>query len=125
MLHLPVSYSTSLITGNVVHSYSQLRSCAWLMSILHCSVTPDGHRVSVYWDTRRAVRDEEWDGSIVAGLLNSLCFLPLLSYGSTAPLAAIPQDDAFIERGWATEPLGIQRLKGDESDHEDGVLKVE
>ena len=81
-----------------------------LLFTVHCSiliayrsVTPDGHRVSVYWDPRR-VEGEEWGArAIVEGLLHSLCFFPLLSHDATAPLAA---------------------LTGEESDQEDCVLQV-
>ena len=90
-----------------------------------CSVTPHGNRVTVYWDHRRAHNVNglapEWEGGILAGLLHSLCFFPILSYGGTAPLATIPHD---APTGWATEPLGLKRLEGMESDREDGVLKV-
>ena len=89
------------------------------------SVTPRGHRVAVHWDQRRAVEGDEWDGGIVAGLLHSLVFVPLLSSGATAPLAGVPQDTSVeAGRGRATQPLGCPRLRGAESDREDCVLKV-
>ena len=91
-----------------------------------CSVTPQGNRVTVYWDHRRAQNVDllvpEWEDGIVAGLLHSLCFLPILSYGGTAPLANIHHD---ASTGWATEPLGLQRLEGTEMDREDDVLQVD
>ena len=58
-------------------------------------------------------------------MLNSLCFLPLLSYGSTAPLAAIQPErlaDA-VAQGWEERPVGRRRLRGEEDDPEDNVLK--
>jgi hypothetical protein len=60
---------------------------------LNRTVTPGGHRVTVYWDAFRLARGEDWEDGFVTGLLNSLCFLPLLSYCSTAPLAAIPPEE--------------------------------
>ena len=63
----------------------------------------------------------ERDSDISAGLLHSLCFVPVLSYGATAPLASMPQDPIVA---WAAEPLGLARLQGKESDREDSVLKV-
>ena len=89
------------------------------------SVTPRGNRVAVHWDQRRAIKGDEWDGAIVGGLLHSLVVVPLLSYGATAPLASISQDSAAAPGlGWAEEPVGCSRLRGEESDREDVVLKV-
>jgi hypothetical protein len=63
----------------------------------------------------------------MSGLLSSLCVFPLLSYGSTAPLADLPTDpssrEAAIARGWEEAPVGRQRLNGSDSDPEDNVLK--
>lgn len=102
-------------------------------------MTLHGHRVAVYLDTRREELGEEWDQGLAAGLLHSLCFVPLLSFGCTAPLAAIRQDcslpppaDVLDERqgqgalaeGWPATPLGLRRMEGGEEDDEDGVLKV-
>ena len=86
-------------------------------------------------------RGEEWDQGLAEGLLHSLCFLPLLSYGYTAPLASLGDDvspvaaegleagggqamQGPIEASWPTTPLGMQRVKGAEADKEDGILKV-
>jgi hypothetical protein len=88
-------------------------------------VTPTGHRVTVYWDAHRLVKGEDWEEGFATGLLNSLCFLPLFSYGATAPLAALPED-CFVQRvreGWGEQPLGRTRLHGRDSDWEDNVLK--
>jgi hypothetical protein len=70
-------------------------------------------------DARREELGEECDQGLDAGLLHSLCFFPLLSYGSTAPLASLQN----VKDGDAT-PLGLQRLQGEEEDNEDSVLKV-
>ena len=71
------------------------------------------------------IAGDEWDGSIVAGLLHSLCVIPLMSYGSTAPLAhKLHNCSADSETYWETAPMGLQRLKGEESDRQDSVLKV-
>ena len=96
-----------------------------LFDDLNHTVTPGGHRVTVYWDAFRLVRGEDWEEGFATGLLNSLCFLPLLSYGSTAPLAAIQPErlaDA-VAQGWEERPVGRRRLRGEEDDPEDNVLK--
>jgi hypothetical protein len=92
---------------------------------LNHSVTPGGHRVTVYLDVHRLVKGEDWEQGFALGLLNSLCFLPLLSYGFTAPLAALPEEQFInaLERGWEEAPLGRTRLAGAESDPEDNCLK--
>ena len=69
------------------------------------------------------IKSEDWDKSLEEGLLFSLCFIPLLSYGATAPLFATAEPQTITD-GWSPEPLGLQRLRGAESDREDGVLKV-
>jgi hypothetical protein len=90
-----------------------------------CSVTPHGHRVTVYWDSRRMLKGEEWDESISKGLLHSLCVIPLLSYGATAPLACISKNDSSAATSKAEiQPSGVHWLRGDETDPEDGMLKV-
>jgi hypothetical protein len=103
--------------------------CVYVRACLRCmlkiSVTPHGHRVAVYWDSRRVVKGEEWDQGLAAGLLHSHVILPLLSYGATAPMAFLPKDDPSDPALWKDEePLGLRRLEGVEEDREDGVLKV-
>ena len=71
------------------------------------------------------LQGEDWEDGFAKGLMNSLCFFPILSYGSTAPLAEISCDrlaDA-IAAGWDERPLGRKRLQGDDTDAEDNVLK--
>ena len=89
------------------------------------SVTPGGHRITVYWDAYRLVKGEDWEEGFATGLLNSLCFFPILSFGSTAPMACLREDAyaALLAMGWEAQPLGRQRLQGRESDWEDNVLK--
>ena len=96
-----------------------------LFDELNHSVTPGGHRVTVYWDAHRLVEGEDWEEGFASGLLNSLCFFPLLSYGSTAPLASLPEDKKrkALEDGWELKPVGRNRLEGTEADAEDNVLK--
>jgi hypothetical protein len=74
---------------------------------------------------RRCVQGEDWEEGFANGLLNSLCFFPVLSYGSTAPLADIPEQslDAVVAAGWDERPAGRRRLEGRETDAEDNVLK--
>jgi hypothetical protein len=93
--------------------------------MLKLSVTPNGHRVAVYWDSRRVVKGEEWDQGLAAGLKHSHVIFPLLSYGATAPMAFLPKDDQSVLALWKDEePLGLRRLEGVEADREDCVLKV-
>jgi serine/threonine protein kinase len=95
-----------------------------LFDELNHSVTPGGHRVTVFWDARRLIGGENWEDGFGTGLLNSLCFLPLLSYGSTAPLAALPKDaGSAVAHGWESKPVGRKRLEGNEFDPEDNFLK--
>ena len=96
-----------------------------LFDELNHSVTPGGHRVTVYWDAHRLVKGQDWEDGFASGLLNSLVFLPLLSYGSTAPLAQISESklQESIAKGWDARPVGRERLQGLESDPEDNVLK--
>jgi hypothetical protein len=79
----------------------------------------------VYWDARCLIKGERWEDGFIHGLLHSLCFLPILSYGSTAPLAAFPpsEDAALTARGWDAQPMGRVRLRGDATDEEDNLLK--
>ena len=96
-----------------------------LFDELNHSVTPGGHRVTVFWDAHRLVKGEDWEHGFATGLLNSLCFLPILSYGSTAPMATLPKEYVLeaVEHGWEETPVGRIRLQGTESDAEDNVLK--
>jgi YD repeat-containing protein len=98
-----------------------------LFDELNHSVTPAGHRVTVYWDAHRLVKGENWEEGFATGLLNSLCIFPLLSYGATAPLASLPSDESsraqVLAAGWEERPVGRERLRGDETDAEDNVLK--
>jgi YD repeat-containing protein len=92
---------------------------------LNNSTTPGGHRVTVYWDAFRLVKGENWKDGFANGLLNSLCILPLLSYGATAPLASLGKDRLAqkVAMGWDEKPMGRCRLEGKISDPEDSVLQ--
>ena len=96
-----------------------------LFDELNHSLTPGGNRVTVYWDSHRLVKGEDWEEGFANGLLHSMCIFPLLSYGSTAPLASFEAGDvnAAIQKGWEERPVGRKRICGDESDSEDNVLK--
>ena len=67
---------------------------------------------------------ENWKDGFANGLLNSLCILPLLSYGATAPLAAFPpgQAEEKVRMGWEELPVGRRRLQGNNTEPEDNVL---
>eukprot|EP00292_Cryptomonas_paramecium_P002692 CAMPEP_0113672058 /NCGR_PEP_ID=MMETSP0038_2-20120614/6048_1 /TAXON_ID=2898 /ORGANISM="Cryptomonas paramecium" /LENGTH=2653 /DNA_ID=CAMNT_0000588277 /DNA_START=49 /DNA_END=8007 /DNA_ORIENTATION=+ /assembly_acc=CAM_ASM_000170 len=92
-----------------------------LFDDLNHSVTPGGHRVTVFWDAHRLVKGEDWKDGFSTGLCNSLCVFPLLSYGSTAPLAELFPDEN--NAGWEEEPLGRRRLTGSPEDPEDNFYK--
>jgi len=98
-----------------------------LFDELNHSRTPAGHRVTVYWDAFRLVKGEDWEEGFSTGLLNSVCVFPIMSYGSTAPLAALPEEPNLwsqkVESGWEERPVGRPRLRGDDGDPEDNVLK--
>jgi hypothetical protein len=96
-----------------------------LFDELNHSVTPAGHRVTVYWDAHRLVKGEDWEEGFASGLIHSLVFLPLISYGFTAPLAALPEERLAqaIAQGWEATPVGRMRLSGAVSDSEDNCLK--
>jgi hypothetical protein len=66
----------------------------------------------VYFDTRRMAGAGEWKEGLAAGLLHSLCCIPLLSYGATSPLAPSQHPG-----------LGRLQLAGTEEDEEDVVLE--
>ena len=71
------------------------------------------------------MQGEDWEDGFADGLMHSLCFFPLLSYGATAPLAPFPEDTEkeAIASGWEERPVGRMRLRGEESDAEDNMLK--
>ena len=71
------------------------------------------------------VQGEDWEEGFSTGLLNSLCIFPLLSYGATAPLAAIPEEtlQLTVAQGWDEAPVGRRRLNGQNADWEDNFLK--
>ena len=96
-----------------------------LFDELNHSLTPAGHRVTVFWDAQRLVRGQEWEDGFASGLLRSLCVLPLLSYGATAPLAHISGSRLAkaVSDGWEERPVGRQRLRGLSYDPEDNLLK--
>mmetsp|Transcript_75728 Transcript_75728/g.202691 ORF Transcript_75728/g.202691 Transcript_75728/m.202691 type:complete len:719 (-) Transcript_75728:344-2500(-) len=96
-----------------------------LFDCLNHTVTPGGHRVTVYLDHARLVKGESWEDGFANGLLHSMCFFPLLSYGATAPMAALPPDqkDQLITAGWEERPAGRVRLEGSSRDAEDNLLK--
>jgi hypothetical protein len=98
-----------------------------LFDALNNSVTPAGHAVRVYLDSERLVRGEDWEEGFAQGLLSSLVFVPLLTHGATAPLAALPADPAAraaaLAHGWQERPARRPRLRGAADDPEDNLLK--
>ena len=125
-------YNCLIVKGEAFYSVfisyrvaSEAPLASLLFDELNHSITPGGHRVTVYWDSHRLIKGQDWEKGFATGLLSSLCFFPLLSYGATAPLADIPEDMVADARahGWEIFPFGRQRLKGIETDCEDNVLK--
>jgi len=96
-----------------------------LFDELNHAITPGGHHVTVYWDAHRLVKGQDWEEGFSVGLLNSVVYLPLLSFGFTAPLASLPDPKYHntAETNWYTRPMSRERLCGLESDMEDNVLK--
>jgi serine/threonine protein kinase len=92
---------------------------------LNHTITPGGHRVTIYFDAHRLVKGENWEDGFIQGILNSLCMFPLMSYGSTAPLAELPEErlSQLLALGWEANPVGRKRLFGKDSDDEDNILK--
>jgi hypothetical protein len=95
-----------------------------LFDELNHSVTPAGHQVTVYF-APNSLHCEDWEDNLVNGLLNSLCYIPILSYGATAPLAALQKENStgLVAAGWDEAPLGLERLVGSDDDREDKVLQ--
>ena len=116
------AYYSAFISYRVA---SEMPLARLLFDDLNHTVTPGGHRVTVFWDAHRLVKGEDWEESFALALLNSLCVFPLLSFGATAPMASLPEKETstLLAKGWDIYPLGKRRLQGLESDSEDNVLK--
>ena len=50
-----------------------------LFDVLNHCTTKNGHRVTVFWDYRRMTQFEDWEDGFQTGLLNSACFIPLVT----------------------------------------------
>jgi hypothetical protein len=101
-----------------------------LFDELNHSKTPGGHRVTVYLDTfgghcQGAESESGWDEDMTRGLLYSILYCPILSYGATAPMAQLAEGERaqLIAMGWEAAPLGLERLSGAEKDRKDALLK--
>ena len=100
-----------------------------LFDELNHSITPSRHRVTVYYDSYMAKDLGLNPGKSNAvdfenAIVHALCFLPLVSNGTTVPLAALREDSlpSDVDHGWEKEPFGRLRLQGKECDAEDKVL---
>jgi serine/threonine protein kinase len=63
-----------------------------LIDELNHSKTPGGHRVTVYFNHCTGSGHDQgsnWDEHIANGLLHSICFFPILSFGLNAPRSAL------------------------------------
>lgn len=58
--------------------------------VLNNSVTPAGHRVINYLDTKRLSSTDNWEESLSQGLLNSLVALPLVCTQNLSPRVCLP-----------------------------------
>jgi hypothetical protein len=74
---------------------------------------------------RAPIQGADWDEDIAKGLLHSTIYCPILSFGTTAPMAPFPEAARaqLIAVGWEEAPLGLARLCGAEQDREDALLK--
>jgi hypothetical protein len=123
---LETHQSPSLYTdANLLGPYET--SCRWLMLSVPSFEWMYARTCADPMDDLLFLQGEDWEEGFATGLLNSLCFFPLLSYGATAPLAALPDDPAALSEalaaGWDERPVGRQRLRGGMDDPEDNVLK--
>jgi hypothetical protein len=83
-----------------------------LYEALNNSVTPAGHRVAVFLDTRSLVKGEGWEQGFTSGLLRSLVALPLVSLGMLEPLAALRGEDFDAADNLFKELLIMQAVSG-------------
>ena len=74
--------------------------------------------MAIFYDPSREVPGEDRYQSLAAGLLHSLCVVPLLSYGATAPLASLagsvsPTEAAVAAGGKGAVQPEAQELGGE------------
>ncbi len=65
----------------------------------------------------RYVQGVDWDDDITKRLLHSICYVPILFFGTTAPLTQFAKGAStqLVAAGWEA-PLGLTRLGGLEQD---------
>ena len=81
-----------------------------LYEVLNNTMTPAGHRVLVYLDSRRLVKGEVWEQGFASGLLRSLVAVPLVSHGFLAPLVMLTGTENERRDNVALELLLMQEL---------------
>jgi hypothetical protein len=83
---------------------------ALLYELLNNTITPAGHRVIVFLDSRRLVKGAAWEDGFVQGLLHSLVAIPLVSRGFLAPLTTLAGVESDRRDNVALELLLMQAL---------------
>ena len=81
-----------------------------LYEALNNSITPAGHRVAVFLDSRRLVKGEDWERGFGTGLLRSVVALPLVSQGMLDPFAALRGSDEDVADNLFKELLIMQSV---------------
>ena len=97
-----------------------------LFDELNHSQTPGGHRVTVYLDSCGGhAWGTDWTDDITKGLLHSICYVPILSYGATAPMAQHVDSEKSISQLIAREETlpGLGQLGCAAQDCEDALLQ--
>jgi hypothetical protein len=89
---------------------SERSHAALLYELLNNTITPAGHRVIVFLDSRRLVKGAAWEDGFVQGLLHSLIAVPLVSRGFLNPLATLAGLDSDRRDNVALELLLMQAL---------------
>jgi hypothetical protein len=83
---------------------------ALLYELLNNTITPAGHRVIVFLDSRRLVKGAAWEDGFVQGLLHSLVAVPLVSRSFLAPLTTLAGVESDHRDSVALELLLMQAL---------------
>jgi hypothetical protein len=83
---------------------------ALLYDLLNNTITPAGHRVIVFLDSRRLVKGAAWEDGFVQGLLHSLVAIPLVSRGFLAPLSTLAGLESDRRDSVALELMLMQAL---------------
>lgn len=83
---------------------------ALLYDLLNNTITPAGHRVIVFLDSRRLVKGAAWEDGFIQGLLHSMVAVPLVSRGFLAPLMSLAGLETDRRDNVALELMLMQAL---------------